>query len=292
MSSHKDGNILDTFFGFLGLASELAWPVLTVVFLVLAHRISQDKDMNVQTVLRPAMSKLKTIIGQRFILFFFATLFTVVEQICHVFAPVKTNANDLIWGFLTELGIDPLRILIGLASMAGWIICQYIIFLDNMLDDQSVDEAHKHGKMRFLLFVVANMASAMAIVLGSFLLLVPGLFLYTILWIAPAISICERRGITAIGRCFILADKEFWSVAKVVLPFSLAMSVTAAVPDIMALVINSKILLASTTAVCNILVFAITVLSWQCQYDLYKYLVKSNYGVQDDPTAKTSEPQT
>jgi hypothetical protein len=80
MSSHKDGNILDTFFGFLGLASELAWPVLTVVFLVLAHRISQDKDMNVQTVLRPAMSKLKTIIGQRFILFFFATLFQSLNK--------------------------------------------------------------------------------------------------------------------------------------------------------------------------------------------------------------------
>jgi hypothetical protein len=284
MSSHKDGNILDTFFGFLGLASELAWPVLTVVFLVLAHRISQDKDMNVQTVLRPAMSKLKTIIGQRFILFFFATLFTVAEQICHVFAPIKTNANDLIWGFLTELGIDPLRILIGLASMAGWIICQYIVFSDNMLDDQSVEEANKQGKMRFLLFVLANMASALAIVLGSLLLLVPGLFLYAILWIAPAISICERRGLTAIGRCFILADKEFWSVAKVVLPFSLALSITAAVPDLMALVWTNKILLASTTAVCNILVFTITVLSWQCQYDLYRYLVVANQKSASSPT--------
>lgn len=284
MSSHKDGNILDTFFGLLGLASELAWPVLTVVLFILAQRISQDKDMNLQTVMRPAISKLKTIIGQRFILFFFATLFMVVEQICHVFAPVKTNTNDLIWGFLTELGIDPLRILIGLAAMAGWIICQYIVFLDNMLDDQSVEEAYKHGKMRFWLFVVTNMASALAIVLGSFLLLVPGLFLFTILWVAPAISICERRGITALGRCFILADKEFWSVAKVVLPFSLAMSIIAAVPDLMALVFNNKLLLASTTAVCNILIFAITVLSWQCQYDLYRYLVVANQKSASSPT--------
>lgn len=292
MSSHHDSGILGTIVGFIELAIELAWPLLTVILLVMAYRISSDKTLTLKAALQRAINSLKTIIGQRFILFFCTTLFVVAEQICHQFVPLKSTASDLGWGLLSGIGVDPLRMLFGAASFVGWIICQYIVFLDNMLDDQSIDQSLKHDKMSFVIFVVANMSAALAIVFGSFLLLVPGLFFSVILWVVPAVSICEKRGMTAIARCFVLADKEFWTLCKVVLPFTLALSLTASLPEVLALMTNAKIVLNTATALGNIIAFLLNVLSWQCQYDLYKYLVKSNGGEQDDTATKISQPQT
>jgi len=275
------------------LCLSAAMTVGTLVLWAVASGASKANDLTLSSVCRESISRLKSVISRHKTVFYFTFSLLVLHQIALVSMALKpVTASDDLVKYGLETAIDGMRALSALIIACGELTCQYIILKTNFTDDTASGAAYKYGKKQFGYMLVAQLIANILQMIGQLLLVVPGLILTNILWITSAVSIGEYRLITAISRSFQLAKNHFWDLAKIVMPFSVIVIAGQLLQEVLSFFAAPKAITTITEAAVTVVMFFVAILSWQSQYVLYKYLVKSNGGEQDDTATKISQPQT
>lgn len=124
--------------------------------------------------------------------------------------------------------LDSLAALLGLLLVTGLfaalgstlVQASSIVAIARVFQGESPDwrQSLASGARRWLPLVVATLISAIASVLGLFLCIAPGVFLFTSWAVAPAAVVAERRGpLAALRRSYQLVKGRFWPVLGTVL---------------------------------------------------------------------------
>lgn len=277
----------------LFLALSIAILVATSVTWLIAINVSKDKALTFKSVWHQATSKLVQFLNQHKLVFYLTFGALTVQQIgMTLLALAPINEADELVRYAQHTAIDLARAILSLVVSCGKLLCQFLILKSSFIYDTISDASNKSAKKQFGYLLIAVGLSNLLNTVGLFLLVVPGLILANILWLAGPVSIGEYRAASAISRCFQIAKNRFWDIAKITMPFAALITIGQLIPEAMEVFKAPAGATTIVESVFAISTFLLALMIWQCQYVLYKYLVKSNYGEQDDPTTKTSEPQT
>jgi hypothetical protein len=275
------------------LALSIAILIATIVTWIIAIIASKDKALTFKSVWHQATSKLVLFLHQYKLLFGLTFIALLVQQIgTVVLAVAPLNQADELVRYGQNTAIDLARAVLSLIATCGKLLCQFYILKCSFANDTVSDASYKIGKKQFGYLLIAVFLANLINTTGLILLIVPGLILANILWLAGPVSIGEYRAASAISRCFQIAKNRFWDIAKIVMPFVTLITLGQLIPEAMVVFNAPAVATTIVEAISTISMLLLALMIWQCQYVLYKYLIKSNYGVQYDPTAKTSEPQT
>lgn len=105
-----------------------------------------------------------------------------------------------------------------LISLAGvfWLQGALVVAIEDVRDgraDLSIRETLSHLRPRLNTLTVAGLFAAIAIGVGLFLLIIPGLVLFTFWLLIVPVIVLERAGVfEAFGRSYELVRGHFWSV--------------------------------------------------------------------------------